>query len=119
MIRGGHRLHSSPPAAPGQGCSDPGGGDAHRVFTAAELFRDRRRLLGDVPAVRLGVFLGQLILDLKHLFDERVGAPLTLWAIAFCTLVLTSLMWSLTTAVNRALAYWLLAAMKSLQKETR
>ena len=71
------------------------------------------------------------MLDLERLFDERVrfpvglgqpdegGAPQTLWAIAFCTLVLTSLMWPSTTAVKRALAYWLLAAMKSLQKATR
>ena len=53
-------------------------------------------------------------------FDSLTGgAPQTLWAIAFCTLVLTSLMWPSTTAVKRALAYWLLAAMKSLQKATR
>ena len=44
----------------------------------AELFRDRRRFLGDVPALRLGVFLGQLMLDLKHLFDERVRFPVGL-----------------------------------------
>src|SRR6266699_4727769 len=44
-------------------------------YRRAELFRDRRRFLGDVPAVRLGVFLGQLLLDLKHLFDLRVRFP--------------------------------------------
>ena len=101
-------------------------------YRRAELFRDRRRFLGDVPAVRLGVFLGQLMLDLKHLLGERVRLPVGLGQLGggvrstdvvgnrfLHTLVLTWLMWSSTTAVKRALAYWLLAAMKSLQKATR
>ena len=51
---------------------------------------------------------------------DRAGPhAVTLWAIAFRTPLLTSLMWPSTTAVRRALAYWLLAAMKFLQKATR
>src|SRR5258708_31543928 len=44
----------------------------------AELFRDRRSFVGDVPAIRLGVFLVQLMLILKYLFDERVRFPVGL-----------------------------------------
>ncbi|TFW58387.1 hypothetical protein CT676_24505 [Bradyrhizobium sp. MOS001] len=47
-------------------------------YRRAELFRDRRCFLGDVPAVRLGVFPGQLLLVLEHLFDLRVRLPVGL-----------------------------------------
>ena len=58
--------------------------------------------------------------DFQSALDNLAGgAPQTLWAIAFCTLVLTSLRWPSTSAVKRALPYWMLAAMKSLQKATR
>jgi hypothetical protein len=46
--------------------------------------------------------------DFQSALDNLAGgAPQTLWAIAFRTLVLTSLMWPSTTA---ALPCWLLAA---------
>src|SRR6266700_8253735 len=47
-------------------------------YRRAELFRDRRAFVGDVPAIRLGVLLGRLVLNLKDLFDGRVRFPVGL-----------------------------------------
>ena len=59
------------PADGAPGCSSG-------FYRRAELFRDRRCFLGDVPAVRLGVFPGQLLLVLQHLFDLGVRLPVGL-----------------------------------------
>src|SRR5271166_3619842 len=73
------RLRSNPRKGPRKDAS-AGLGDGMLIgfYRRAELFRDRRCFLSDVPALPLGVFLGQLLLDLKHLFDERVRFPVVL-----------------------------------------
>jgi len=40
------------------------------LYRRAELFRDRRPFLGDIPTLLLGLVHCQLLLNLKHLFDE-------------------------------------------------
>src|SRR6266850_3723044 len=108
-----------------------GGGDAHRVFTAAQNCSVTAALSSATSQPFVSAFslanlcsIRRICLMAAYDFQSALdnlaaGAPQTLWAIAFCTLVLTSLRWSSTSAVKRALAYWLLAAMKSLQKAIR